>query len=39
LEIVDAVCAKDPERAAAAMEKHLKSVATAIMRAAEEPGS
>jgi DNA-binding GntR family transcriptional regulator len=39
LEIVDAVCAKDPERAAAAMEKHLKSVATAIMRAAEESGS
>ncbi|MET1154481.1 FCD domain-containing protein [Arthrobacter sp.] len=39
LEIVDAVCAKDPERAAAAMEKHLKSVATAIMRAAEEPDS
>ena len=38
LEILDAVCAKDPERAAAAMEKHLTSVANAITRAAEDPG-
>jgi DNA-binding GntR family transcriptional regulator len=33
--IIDAVCARDPERAAAVMERHMKSVADAIVKAGE----
>lgn len=35
LEIIDSLSARNPERAAAAMEKHLRSVADAIVHAAE----
>ncbi len=35
LEIINSVCAKDAERASSAMEAHLKSVASAVIRAGE----
>ncbi|GAB3255343.1 GntR family transcriptional regulator [Arthrobacter pigmenti] len=35
VDIIDAVCARDPDRAAAVMEQHLKSVAEAIVKAGE----
>ncbi|WP_081416669.1 GntR family transcriptional regulator [Arthrobacter castelli] len=37
VDIIDAVCARDPQRAAAVMEQHLQSVADAIVKASDSP--